>query len=154
MTANLAKNNAEFEDALNRSSPQLKGADKPKKNKKRKRTVDEATEAYYELGNWTDRLVRWLGKNRNYVLRDVVNLPTLFPDWTIGDEKVFMYCPEVILQVVMVIFKDYDSPMSFTTYKSLLTDYKTIDKYALALSRVVPPNIVTPRGTKRPPVHQ
>ena len=97
---------------------------------------------------WTDRLAEWLAKNRTCTLGSVVNLPMLFPDWAIADVEIRMLSAEMMLQVMMVMFKGYGPPMSFSVYKSLRADYTAISRYALALSHVVPPDIVPPARTE------
>ena len=125
-----------------------------KENKRRRAeqhpAVDEAKEEAAELTIWTDRLARWLAKNRTCNLGSVVDLSTLFPDWTIGDVQIGMLAAEVILRVVMAIFKDYGPPMSFSVYKSLRADYATISHYALALNGVIPSDIINPTAGSEP----
>ena len=93
---------------------------------------DEAGEAS-ELCNWTARMVTWLGNNWRCILRDVVDLPKLFPDWTITDEEVRRYSGEMILEVVIVIFGERP-PLA--VHEALLEEYPTLLGYAMAMTRV------------------
>jgi hypothetical protein len=125
-----------------------------KKNKKRRAdqhpAVDEANEEAAELTNWRERLVRWLAKNRTCTLGSVVDLSTLFPDWTTADVQIPVLSAEVMLRVMMVIFKDNGPPMSFDVYKTIRADYSTISHYALALSCVIPSDIITSEASTEP----
>ena len=122
-------------------------------NKKRRAeqdpAVDEVKEEAAELFNWTDTLTRWLAKNGTRSLGSVVDLPTLFPDWTIADRQIHTLSAEVILRVMVVIYKDYGPPMSFSVYNSLRADYTAISHYALALSSVIPSDNFTPAAGKK-----
>ncbi len=68
--------------------------------------------------------MRWLGTNRSSTrtLCSVVDIGALIPDWAIGDVQICRLSAEVILRVVMVIFKDQGPPMSFKVYKTILAD--------------------------------
>ena len=120
------------------------------KNKKRRANQRPPAVAHTEdvaselLNNWRERLAGWLAKNGARTLGSIVDLPKLFPDWTIADVQVRMLSAEVILRVLMVVFRGDDLPMSLDVYLSLRADYDTIRQYALALSSVIPSDTIPP----------
>ena len=114
------------------------------KNKKRRADQRPTAEARMEdvaselLNKWRERLTKLLAKDGARTLGSVVDLPKLFPGWNIADVQVGMLSAEVILRLMMRVFKDDDLPMSLDVYLSLHADYDTIKQYALALSGVIP----------------
>jgi hypothetical protein len=113
-------------------------------NKKRRAGQDLADvdhtkeEAVSEMNRWRETLTMWLALNGARTLGSVVDLPTLFPDLSpIAGVRVRMLNVDVVLQLIMVIYKDEGPPMSFDVYQTLRASYSAVCRYALALSSVV-----------------
>jgi hypothetical protein len=92
--------------------------------------VDHTKET--ELNYWRERLTKMLAMNGARTLGSVVDLPKLFPDWTIAGVRNV----DVVLRLMMAVYKDKGPPMSFEVYQTLRASYSAVCRYALALSSV------------------